>query len=310
MNTISESNNWPKFTDSKDLHPIIKNGIPRYINVEKNYSDAFGIQWKKYRLTQLDSYTGCPLSETRLKRCLGNDLSNNLKNKLVLEAGCGAGRFTEILLKLGARVVSIDMSDAVEANQENFPQNDSHRILQADIMKLPLEKNQFDVVLCLGVVQHTPSPEKTIQSLFEYVKPGGYLVFDHYTSRLKKYTKISSFLLRPILKRLPRNIGIKSTEVLTSVFLPVHKMLRKYRLLQMLFSRISPVVSYYHVYPELSDDVLREWAILDTHDSLTDWYKHLRNKKQIEEFTKTLNVDDMYCEYGGNGVEFRARKIC
>src|SRR5712691_4678777 len=81
----------------------LRNGIPRFVSSE-NYSAAFGSQWKKYRLTQLDSHTSVPISRNRLMRCLGDALSANLRNKQVLEAGCGAGRFTEILLEKGAYV--------------------------------------------------------------------------------------------------------------------------------------------------------------------------------------------------------------
>jgi SAM-dependent methyltransferase len=47
---------------------------------------------------------------------MGDELFSSLAGKHVLEAGCGAGRFTEVLLKAGAYVTSIDLSSAVEAN--------------------------------------------------------------------------------------------------------------------------------------------------------------------------------------------------
>src|SRR5918999_1054183 len=109
-------------------YPIV-DGIPRFVSSD-NYSAAFGSQWKKYRLTQLDSHTGVPISTDRLKRCIGNDLWTNLNGKRILEAGCGAGRFTELLLERNAIVTSIDLSEAVDANQENCPQSDRHAIAQ------------------------------------------------------------------------------------------------------------------------------------------------------------------------------------
>ena len=75
----------------------ISNGIPRFVN-NKSYTDNWGIQWNKFRKTQLDSYTKFPLSEDRLRRCLGDEIYSSLNEVIVLEAGCGAGRFTEILL--------------------------------------------------------------------------------------------------------------------------------------------------------------------------------------------------------------------
>src|SRR5260370_19158777 len=143
------------------------NGIGRFVPCE-SYTAAFGLQWNKYRRTQLDSYTGLPLTRDRLRRCIGEVLWRALPEKQVLEAGCGAGRFTEILLEAGAYVTSVDLSAAVNANQENCPQGGHHRILQADILRLPFAPRQFDVVLCLGVIQHTPNPETTIAAVFEY----------------------------------------------------------------------------------------------------------------------------------------------
>jgi 2-polyprenyl-3-methyl-5-hydroxy-6-metoxy-1,4-benzoquinol methylase len=284
--------------------PVIKN-IPRFVNRD-NYAGAFGEQWKKYRLTQLDSYTGVPITENRMKRCFGNDLTD-LRGKTVLEAGCGAGRFTEILLKHGAKVVSIDLSDAVEANAENFPINDNHLIVQADICELPFKDGQFDVVMCLGVIQHTPNPEKTIAALYRNIKPGGSLVIDHYTHALSYYTKTTA-LIRAVLKRLRPGRGLKITEKIVKYAYPLHRMVRKNYALQAMLSRISPAHSYFHAYPELNDKIQYEWMLLDTHDSLTDYYKHFRTKGQIANFLRKLGASAIWAEYGGNGVEARCVK--
>ena len=284
----------------------IVSGIPRFVSSD-NYSAAFGSQWKKYRLTQLDSYTGVPISEIRLARCMGDTLWADLKGKHILEAGCGAGRFTEILLEKGAVVTSIDLSDAVEANQDNFPQNGQHRIAQADILALPFGRQQFDIVMCLGVIQHTPNPERTIEALYKQVKPGGWLVFDHYTYNVLYYTKMAPYF-RMVMRRLSAERGLVWSEYLVDRLLPVHKRLQQARVLHFLFSRLSPVLCYYRAYPELNDQLQHEWALLDTHDGLTDWYKHFRTCEQIERALKALGAGEITTSYGGIGVEARARK--
>ena len=110
-----------------------------------------------------------------------------LKDKLILEAGSGAGRFTEILLKYKSVVHSFDFSTAVEANAIN--NKDENLILvQADIRKIPFQKKFYDFVICLGVLQHTPNPEESIRSLWNMLKPGGKLIIDHYL--FKCYTKV------------------------------------------------------------------------------------------------------------------------
>lgn len=284
----------------------ILDGIPRFTNGSA-YVDAFGAQWKRYRLTQLDSHTGTTITADRLRRCLGEDIWHGLTGKTVLECGCGAGRFTEVLLRRNCTVTSVDLSEAVEANQENFPQSESHKILQADITRLPLPPQQFELVVCLGVIQHTPNPEKTIARIYEHVAPGGWLVIDHYTYNLSEFTKLAS-LLRFIMRRLPPEKGILWTEGLTNVFLPLHKRVRKFRFLQMILSRVSPVLCYYQAIPQLGDKLQKEWAFLDTHDSLTCWYRRFRTSGQIARTLFQLGLTDIYCAAGGNGVEARGRR--
>lgn len=286
--------------------------IPRILASKRNYAQAFGEQWLKWRVTQLDSYTGSSISADRLNRILGKEILATFSGTTpvqVLEAGCGAGRFTEVLLQYPAvRLTSTDLSAAVEANQINFPQNDRHRIIQCDVTQSPFEENSYDVVVCVGVIQHTPNPELTITKLFELVKPGGYLVIDHYTPEIRRYTKLGAMLLRPILKRLSTASRMRSCELLVSLFLPLHKAARHIKFGQTILSRISPITTYYHAYPQLGDELQRQWAILDTHDSLTDWYKHLRTTAQIKATLEELGSTGVEIWRAGNGVEARAKK--
>jgi 2-polyprenyl-3-methyl-5-hydroxy-6-metoxy-1,4-benzoquinol methylase len=277
--------------------------IPRFVS-GSTYADAFGAQWRKYRRTQLDSYSGTTITRDRVQRCFGDELWNSLRNTQILECGCGAGRFTEVLLDRQASVTSVDLSDAVEANARNFPVSTRHRIAQASILSLPFEPRQFGVVFCLGVIQHTPCPEETISCLYEQVKPGGWLVIDHYTWNLSYFTKTAP-LFRMLLKRMRPSASLRITEMLVDTFLPIHKTVGTACFGQKLLSRLSPVAAYYREHPQLRDDLQREWALLDTHDSLTDWYKWFRSLKQIRSVLECLGLEQIYCTYAGNGVEAR-----
>jgi len=292
-------------------YKIIHN-IPRILPEMSNYADAFGQQWNRWKKTQLDSYTQTTISAERINRCLGKELVDMLGCKKVLdvlEAGCGAGRFTEILLGYPEqRVTSIDLSSAVEANQDNCPQNEYHRIIQCDICSPPFAADSYDIVVCLGVIQHTPNPELTIERLFNQVKPGGSLVIDHYAPNIKRFTKITSLLIRPVLKRASVKTRMSICEDLVNFFLPIHRVFGKFPLGQQLISRFSPLATYYHVYPQLTEDLQRSWALLDTHDALTDWYKHLRTPAQIKSFLIKLGAIEVQVSEGGNGVEARCKK--
>ena len=294
-----------KYVSGDETAEVI-NGIPHFVK-DGSYASLFGDQWKAYKKTQLDSYTKSPISENRLNRCLGDNLKDNLNGKLVLEAGCGAGRFTEVLLKKGAVLVSSDLSSAVEVNAENFPVSDKHLVIQADINDMPFADESFDVVICLGVIQHTADTETTIEDLYKLVKKGGTLVIDHYT-----FTKSNYFRLAPLyrmhLRKKTAAYTIPYTQKLVKKYLPWHKKFAHNKLISVLLNRFSPVITYYSFLPQLNDKQQEEWALLDTHDSLTDWNKRFRNKNEIYAVLSALKATDIWCEYGGNGVEANCKK--
>ena len=88
----------------------VEGGVPRF-TASESYAAGFGLQWIAHARTQLDSATGTRISRDRLARCLGG--LEAVAGRAVLEVGCGAGRFTEVLLDAGARVVACDLSRAV-----------------------------------------------------------------------------------------------------------------------------------------------------------------------------------------------------
>lgn len=311
---------FPSFYNRKYNKPYIKEGnkficedkaveivgeIPRFVN-EGSYASLFGDQWKQYKKTQLDSFSGTSISANRINRCLG-PLKDNLTGKLVLEAGCGAGRFSEILLQQGATLVSADMSSAVEVNIENFPVSDKHIVIQADINDMPYADETFDVVICMGVIQHTPNPEVTIKNLYELVKKGGTLIIDHYTITKSQLFRLAYFY-RLYLRNKPSTKTIPYTQALVKRYLPLHKKFAGNKIMSVLLNRISPVVSYYRAFPQLNDMQQQEWALLDTHDSLTDWFKNFRSKKSIYNTLVKLGATGIWCQYGGNGVEASCKK--
>jgi SAM-dependent methyltransferase len=283
----------------------ITDGIPRFVE-KSNYSDDFGFQWKKFSKTQLDSYTGLKITEDRLKRCLGEPL-DSLKNKLILEAGSGAGRFTEILLKQGGNVHSFDYSSAVDANAINNGDKDSLTLVQADIRKIPFEKNKYDFVICLGVLQHTPNPEESIKSLWNMVKPGGRLIIDHYIFSWRTFLPppIGQALgiYRKIVLSLQSSKRFKFVKRLVDFWFPFHWTFRNNFIMTRLLRRLSPVIFHYEYLTLKDKDMYYQWSLLDTHDSTTDYYRHTRTKLQIKKFLMSLEAKQISVNEGGNGIE-------
>ena len=289
---------------SGESFPIV-GGIPRFVPPD-NYAAAFGLQWKEFAKTQLDSHNKTHISRERLERCLGGDLAA-LKGKAVLEAGCGAGRFTELLVGAGAMVHAIDLSAAVEANRENIGEHPNYRVAQASILSFPFPRGVFDVVICLGVLQHLPSPEEGIRSLWSMLKPGGLLVIDHYR-RHRLPLPFAGDFWRLFLKRMSPARALKVSDALVRFFYPLHWAFRGSLQAQRLLCRVSPVLVYFHAFPQLTPSQQYEHSRLDTYDSLTDFYKHLRSAKEIERACESLGARDIRVWEGGNGVEARCRK--
>jgi SAM-dependent methyltransferase len=289
--------------------PVVRD-IPRFVD-SANYASAFGLQWTTFRKTQLDSYSGTTISRDRLARCFGGSL-DVVRGKTVLEVGCGAGRFTELLLEAGAKVFACDLSQAVEANYDNCHSWPNYFICQADARQLPVVPHSFDFVLCIGVIQHTPSPEETIAALARQVNTGGMLVIDHYS-----HAYVQNFLqrnLRRFLIRLPARFAKPATLGLARGLLPLHRRSFKWRRRRGLWRlrpallNHSPFIDYLELFPQLGDQLVAEWSVLDTHDALTDYYKHLRTREEIEACLRSCGLTDLEVSYGGNGIEARARR--
>ncbi len=96
--------------------------------------------------------------------------------KKVADVGCGLGRYSWALCKLGASVLSIDQSEyglrrTLEACKD-FP---DHRILQADLLEPLTVGETFDLVWCYGVLHHTGDTYRAFKNIAPLVKLDGYL---------------------------------------------------------------------------------------------------------------------------------------
>jgi len=96
--------------------------IPRFVRND-DYAESFGFQWNVHARTQLDSFTKKSISRDRLFKATG--WPSDLSGQTVLEAGSGAGRFTEVLVTTGASIISFDLSSAVDANHRSNGQHEN-----------------------------------------------------------------------------------------------------------------------------------------------------------------------------------------
>ncbi len=278
----------------------VRNGVPRFVP-DDQYAQSFGFQWNKFRRTQFDSNTGMPLTANRL--FLVTQWPKDMRGVRILEAGSGAGRFTEVLLGTGATVFSFDLSSAVDANQASNGAFPNLNLFQGSIYDIPLPQQHFDKVLCLGVLQHTPDPERSFASLVQYVRPGGELAVDVYA---RTWLQLLSwkYLLRPLTKRMPQQTLFRWIENAVRVLLPLSIFLR--RIGGKVGARLMPILEYSHW--GLPYQLNREWSTLDTFDMYSPAHDHPRNKAQVHHWFADAGFVDVVIEFGPNGIIARGRR--
>ena len=268
-----------------DRPPLsVNKNVPCFIETS-DYTNSFGLQWRNFSKTQLDSYTKTQISKNRMLRMFGS-LYKDLPGKTVLEVGCGSGRFTELLLDREVWLTAFDPSIAVFENFKNNGSNPKLRLIRSTIETLPFLEESYDFVFCPGVIQHTPNPKNSIKLLYNQLKPGGWLVLDQYRYNLSSFLKTTG-LVRKLISPFSAETKFKLTNSFVSFWLPIHKVASRNRVLEMILFRFSPITAHYSGYPELSDKDQIEWSRLSTHDNLTDFYKHrtfvYKFKKEILE---------------------------
>ncbi len=162
--------------DGVTRYPVV-NGVPRFVSAQR-YSGSFGYEWRRWPRVQFEAdNAGRPMQghTARMFRSVTEWEPDQLKGKLVVEFGCGSGRFLDQVRRCGGIAVGMDMSAAVEAARENFSADSDVLIVQGDILNPPFQPGSFDLAYSIGVLHHTPDPAQGLARLVSMVRPGGKL---------------------------------------------------------------------------------------------------------------------------------------
>ena len=281
----------------------IRNYIPRFVGSE-HYTVSFGFQWNIHARTQVDKFNGTSISRDRFFSETKWQ-PQELEGKMILEVGCGSGRFTQIMLDAGATCFSVDYSNAVDACWANNAPHPKLHLFQSDMFHLPFKKDAFDKITCFGVLQHTPLPRKAFLGLVPYLKHGGEIAVDVYGAPIsylhpRHLLRFFTTGMRPVpLYRLLQRI--------VSRLLPLSVLLRRIPLAGILLSRGIPVPNYKGVLP-LNEKALVEWAILDTFDWLATRYDRPQTLANFKEWFTTAGLKNTSFRrsralYIGNGLK-------
>jgi 2-polyprenyl-3-methyl-5-hydroxy-6-metoxy-1,4-benzoquinol methylase len=258
--------------------PVV-GGIPRFIR--SGAQASFALQWKRFADVQLDSKNGT--SESRDRLLVQSGLApEEFAGRSVLEVGAGAGRFTEVLLSMGAQVMAVDYSEAIEAlatSNAAAIASGQLAVAQADVFALPFAPRTFDIVVGYGMLQHTGAPRRALSALWELVRPGGVLLVDRYALDLRHFLPFK-YALRPITRNLPPERLLRSVERLCAVLVPAERMLLRRsrgglgKWIRYVLGRApnSTFPLNLEVKGQLDPQTAFRWSVLDTFDQYSPRY--------------------------------------
>jgi len=277
----------------KRVYPRLQ-GIARFVDAQ-HYAASFGFQWHRYQKTQLD-HDQVRESERNflMKTALRPD---DLEGKLVLDVGCGMGRFAEVATRWGARVVGVDLSAAAEVAAKNLADRD-FVAFQSDVFALPFAPESFDVIYSIGVLHHTPDCEAAVKTLGKYLKPGGLLVVWLY-SGYNKWYRCSDFWRRYTHKMKPETLH-RTLKVAVPLFYNLQQGLKR---IPLIGGPAAAAVQYLFPVNRQQDPEAR---MLDTFDWYSPRYQSKHTYEQVFKWYEAMGMDDM--RVGEISIAVRGRK--
>jgi SAM-dependent methyltransferase len=268
-------------------YPIVR-GIPRFVPFETgNYSRSFGYQWNRWPRVQFDSEnSGRPMqghTGRMFERISGQD---RLAGQLILDIGCGPGRFIETARSMGATVIGIDYSSAVEAARENFKHDPDVVICQADALHLPLPAGSVDGAYSIGVLHHTPDPCQGVEEAARVVRAGGWFALSVYGKggyydfpTVQAWRRVFQALW-PIAGHYPPLLYAYATAYA----------LRPLARIPLIGPLLGKALRLPFPYVNLPDV---HWSLLDTFDSVTPSYQSAHRVFEVFQWLKSAGMEDI-----------------
>lgn len=113
-----------------------------------------------------------------------------LKDKKVLDIGCGGGILTESMVKNGALVKGIDLGEAPLAVAKIHAKEQNLEIDYEEISAESLANNQpetYDIITCMEMLEHVPNPAAIVEACAKLAKPNGHIFFSTINRNLKSF---------------------------------------------------------------------------------------------------------------------------
>lgn len=193
--------------------------------LRRRTAESFAYEWEHFGDLR-------PEWERNFREYLRPHQPESLRGRLLLDVGAGSGRHSYEAHRLGARVVAVDVGEAIHVARRNLP--DDVVTVQADAEELPFEDAAFDLVMAIGVLHHLPDPRRALNSLARLIRPGGYIhiyvywiplhPWHRYLLRLVAAARrVTTRMPRPLLRALCYPVAA----AVTAVFVLPHRLFRR-----------------------------------------------------------------------------------
>jgi SAM-dependent methyltransferase len=170
---------------------------------------AYGLQWNRFRILRPEEDCATFFNRTGLT-------PEDVAGTVVLDAGCGMGRYVRVAAEAGAKVVGLDLSEATRAARELTTGLDDVLILRGDLLRPPLGSGSFDHIYSIGVLDHTPDPRRAFLSIAALLKPGGRIAVWVYRKERPLLERIIG-IHRAVSRRLPLGVNLTLSRLMAPI---------------------------------------------------------------------------------------------
>lgn len=191
-------------------------------NIHKATVNSFGEEWLKFS----------EFSDDEIKN-IGDEYFDIINESIisldsvVLDLGCGSGRWAKYLSNKVKLIEAIDPSNAIFAASKLLKTEKNVRISKASVDNIPFDDNSFDFAISLGVLHHIPDTDLALKKLVKKVKINGHvLIYLYYKLDNRKWIYKLIFKLsnipRFIVSKMPKFLKHLCCEILAfTIYLPL-----------------------------------------------------------------------------------------
>ena len=267
--------------------------VNKFTRIQKSTRESFGYEWLRYHVELEEEDREVFLRDSQIPYEL-------LKGKVILDAGCGMGRYTRIAGKMGGEIVGADLSQSVIKAYQVTRDNPFAHIIQGDILKLPFREKQFDIIYSLGVLHHTPSARQGFLNLTKLLKESGLISIWVYGTA----GKFHDFKTNPLRKDRQRYTEKQFIKRLHWIIVYVREML--FKNVRLVTIRMYIPLLYLLCYPlaaigkipllrYLTASVHKNWRVrlLENFDWFSPQYQSHHTKEEVLNWFKEAQLENI-----------------